>query len=581
MSIGSQFSLSLELTKLVPFGSLFNAAGGGLVRLLREIQASGSDFITEQDLAEVFGRNQIEARFASNFRTAAKHSVIHEISAIADLVIEGGAGPTVRRSLNESGYFSMVVQLSLLTFAHDLSSLTNGLVKAFEGRNKGAKEYVAPPRYDALKDPLFHLVAEKHEGLLLPTRRHPLRDYGTRVLRLQNDDQEVESRMVEAIVTSCLIMEHQERRGQTFGPGSWSDLRSFPSMRQILMVSKLLFAANEATVDAISLDSIGTFNDFTQPLKKEHRISVKDLYRLSHTIIALCMTHGFDEGLSLHVDSLEETQYLPFRVPDARTAFASLASLLEGRGLQEQNSDLERTSLVSAWGWSLCLGSLSCLDPSDAKSELTFIRGMPARGGERKRYIRDGARPIREEVTSKKYTSISSMFLTAGPGESITLESWITPEKPWYFIGVTDNAFEVTNIYSCASSIIGRYHISDLSIPMGFRSMQEVSWDAVQLPACEHIAASSRSIVLPDKVWTIQGFKREGPIWKIPNDALFVGLTAGDSAARWILTAMMLYAWESSLHPLHVCIRGRNCCFECAIKFAKNSKPDAFVGLVL
>lgn len=136
MAMGSQFSLSLELTKLVPFGSLVNAAGHGLVRLLREIQASGSDFITEQDLAEVFGRNRVEPLFASTFRTAVKHSIIHQISGIAELVIEGGAGPTVRRSLNEPGYFAMLVQLSLLTYAHELRSLTAGLTKAFERRPK-------------------------------------------------------------------------------------------------------------------------------------------------------------------------------------------------------------------------------------------------------------------------------------------------------------------------------------------------------------------------------------------------------------------------------------------------------------
>lgn len=118
MPMGSQFSLSVELTKLVPFGSLVNAAGHGLVRLLREIQASGSDFITEEDLAQVFGRNRVEPLFASTFKTAVKHSMIHEISSVAELVFEGGAGPTVRRSLNEPGYFAMVVQLSLLTFTH-------------------------------------------------------------------------------------------------------------------------------------------------------------------------------------------------------------------------------------------------------------------------------------------------------------------------------------------------------------------------------------------------------------------------------------------------------------------------------
>lgn len=122
MPMGSQFSLSLELTKLVPFGSLVNAAGHGFVRLLREIQASGSDFIAEEDLAQVFGRNRVEPLFASTFKTAVNHSVIHEVSSIAELVFEGGAGPTVRRSLNEPAYFAMVVQLSLLTFTHGKQS---------------------------------------------------------------------------------------------------------------------------------------------------------------------------------------------------------------------------------------------------------------------------------------------------------------------------------------------------------------------------------------------------------------------------------------------------------------------------
>ena len=112
MPLGSQFSLFVELTKLVPFGSLVNTAGHGLVRLLREIQASGSDFVTEEDLAQILARNRVEPLFASTFKTAVKHSVIHEIPSVAELVFEGGAGPIVRRSLNEPAYFSMVVQLS-------------------------------------------------------------------------------------------------------------------------------------------------------------------------------------------------------------------------------------------------------------------------------------------------------------------------------------------------------------------------------------------------------------------------------------------------------------------------------------
>ena len=111
MPLGIQFSLSVELTKLVPFGSPVNTAGHGLVRLLREIQASGSDFVTEEDLAQILGRNRVDPLFASTFKTAVRHSVIHEISSVAELVFEGGAGPTVRRIPNEPAYFSMVLQL--------------------------------------------------------------------------------------------------------------------------------------------------------------------------------------------------------------------------------------------------------------------------------------------------------------------------------------------------------------------------------------------------------------------------------------------------------------------------------------
>lgn len=154
MAFTNQFSLSLELTRFIPFGSLITNASRGMLHLMRELQNSGSDMITEADLAEVFGRNRIEPRFESTFRTAVKKSVIHKISEVAELVIEAGAGPTVRRSLSEPAYFSTILQLSLLTWTHDLSQLARCLAKALEKRAEGATAPVALPRYDALKGTL-------------------------------------------------------------------------------------------------------------------------------------------------------------------------------------------------------------------------------------------------------------------------------------------------------------------------------------------------------------------------------------------------------------------------------------------
>lgn len=154
MALTSQFNLSVELTKLVPFGSLINTASRGLINLVRELHKSGSDIVAEQDLAEIFGRNRIENKFASTFRTAVKKSTIHRLSEAAEIVLEAGAGPTVKRSLTEHAYSSMIIQLSLLTWAHELDSLARALAKALERRVQGSGGYHEFPAQETLKGTL-------------------------------------------------------------------------------------------------------------------------------------------------------------------------------------------------------------------------------------------------------------------------------------------------------------------------------------------------------------------------------------------------------------------------------------------
>ncbi|KFY23763.1 hypothetical protein V491_02416 [Pseudogymnoascus sp. VKM F-3775] len=134
MPLESQFSLSVELTKLVPLGPILNTAGRAVLNLARDLQKSGSDIVVEADLAEVFGRNRIEPRFESTYRTAVKESYTQQLHSLLDIVLEAGAGPTVRRSLTNQAYFSTVVQLSLLTSMLDLSSLAAGLHHVFTHR---------------------------------------------------------------------------------------------------------------------------------------------------------------------------------------------------------------------------------------------------------------------------------------------------------------------------------------------------------------------------------------------------------------------------------------------------------------
>ncbi|KAL8695631.1 MAG: hypothetical protein Q9224_003279 [Gallowayella concinna] len=724
MAMSSQFSLSLELTKLVPFGPLVNAAGHGLIRLIRDLQASGSDFITEEDLAQVFGRNRVEPLFASTFRTAVKHSMIHEVSSIAELVIEGGAGPTVRRSLNEPAYFAMVVQLSLLTFTHELTSLTKALTKAFERRTEGAKDFVAPPRYDALKgalraireqtcgfmwelilsavekrlypsvawtdgflytlrtiplvimqglldsltavqhlpentrlrigstfgiptivvwahqvlglsvevdingetvvfgdgpvsvyvesdkngpqeivllsetdDPFFHLAEADEDDRLLPLRQHPVRDYGTRALRLVDDRRDEERQMVNAVVTSCISIARAQNRDhghelpesdnqghEIQEPGirvhdkPLGRLSSFPSVQRVLAVSRSVFASNEDVVDAIDLHSeLPCPAQAAETEAPKHFGGSRLLLCLTHVVLVLGMVHGFDEDLMLHVESLETAQYMPFRIPDTCMAYSSLASLLQGQPTYRlEDVEVDRTSVISASGWSLCLASLACKDPSDTKGLLAFIRGVPARGGERRRYIIDGALPLPKQLKRATAASRSRNKIVAGPGDTCALESWSQQKKARHLIGITDHAFEIATICETRSKDTSEAN----SLTLGFRSMQEISWNVVHVPACMHNAELGQSLVLPDAVWTFHGF--QGPALftqNFPQQALFAGLVAGDSSARWMLCAHMLQTWKFP-YEFTVYVRGRDCCFECSVKYAKRI-PYSCAGLVL
>jgi hypothetical protein len=151
MALNSQFSLSIELTKLLPLGPLLSSTGRGFLSLARDLQNSGSNIVVEADLANVFGRNRIEPRFESSFRTAVKESCTQRLNGFLDIVLESGAGPTVRRSLKDQAYFSTVVQLSLLTSMLDIQTLATGIYHVFARRAEAiSTEPYACPSYDSL-----------------------------------------------------------------------------------------------------------------------------------------------------------------------------------------------------------------------------------------------------------------------------------------------------------------------------------------------------------------------------------------------------------------------------------------------
>ncbi|MCJ1396837.1 hypothetical protein MMC11_000027 [Xylographa trunciseda] len=148
MAFSNNFSLSLELSKIVPLAPIVNIASKNLLAVVRNLQNSGSDWITEHDLGAIFGRCYIDPPFLRTFKNVVRHSKIYQITGVIELVLEIGAGPTVKQALDDAALFSMVVQISLLVWAHKTTSLAVSLAKALELR--ASREDQNIPRYDAL-----------------------------------------------------------------------------------------------------------------------------------------------------------------------------------------------------------------------------------------------------------------------------------------------------------------------------------------------------------------------------------------------------------------------------------------------
>ncbi|KAH7350712.1 hypothetical protein BKA65DRAFT_498851 [Rhexocercosporidium sp. MPI-PUGE-AT-0058] len=141
MVFSSQFSLSLELTRLLPLQTVASKATAAIMSLARDLQNSGSDIVIEEDLAEIFGRCRIADNMASSFRSAiSKSEPLYNLCAGIEL--QHGPGPTVIRSLatQQQIYFATVLQCSFLSSLYTTTSLAEALAQAFEYRFKGAPE---------------------------------------------------------------------------------------------------------------------------------------------------------------------------------------------------------------------------------------------------------------------------------------------------------------------------------------------------------------------------------------------------------------------------------------------------------
>ena len=136
MSLQSEFSLSLELTRILGPATVSHA-GRSLVQFARSLQRTGSDFIMEEDLATLFSRFHVDTGFVEEFkqRTLANTS-ISKMSDFLPVALQAGPGPSLQRAIKDPAFMPMVVHLSMFAATHELDSFSEALSEILARRSE-------------------------------------------------------------------------------------------------------------------------------------------------------------------------------------------------------------------------------------------------------------------------------------------------------------------------------------------------------------------------------------------------------------------------------------------------------------
>ncbi|KAL9114815.1 MAG: hypothetical protein Q9187_007400, partial [Circinaria calcarea] len=148
------FQLAIELTNVFPVREMVKSTFDHVVSFARELQKSGSDLIVEEDLAALFGRGRIMPDFIEQFkRVTLKDTRIIPLYRDSQIVLDSRPGPTVTRAFRDDdpGYLATVIQLSMLGWTHDRTSLAAALVECMARRFRMKLPNARPePSFDRL-----------------------------------------------------------------------------------------------------------------------------------------------------------------------------------------------------------------------------------------------------------------------------------------------------------------------------------------------------------------------------------------------------------------------------------------------
>ncbi|KAF2096301.1 hypothetical protein NA57DRAFT_79067 [Rhizodiscina lignyota] len=162
MPIPAQISLSLELTRLVPAVlPILSYTAATVIKLARELKQHGSDLLVEEDLAVIFSRAKVAPSVENQFKNTVRIGSISPLTPNSEILLDAGPGATLRRALKDDYYLPTVIQLSLLVWMHEPTSLAATLVEAMRQRFELKVEHATPsPDFDGILKTLVAIQSQ-------------------------------------------------------------------------------------------------------------------------------------------------------------------------------------------------------------------------------------------------------------------------------------------------------------------------------------------------------------------------------------------------------------------------------------
>ena len=220
-----------------------------------------------------------------------------------------------------------------------------------------------------------------------------------------------------------------------------------------------------------------------------------------------------------------------------------------------------RVSLLSDRGWSIYLCTFGDADPSYVDPGfVTIKKGVPCRNGVRKHTVIDG--PDQGHLGGFSWEVVEKV------GDLARLRCMKTIGYGHPYCGERRDTFLVSLRLKIERE---NMHFSRRT---GYAELFCALWSVEKTKSCDHPPQDDQAVTLPQRSITVSGIGNEFAARL--NQRVIICLTAHNTAARW---RVLIVLANARYHTRRKLLRGKDCCFQCAIDQTASQKGEWFLIL--